>query len=176
MYEVGSTPPPGETGSSIGYRELKEQLDRIESKLGSTIPTQSQVGVPVQPKIDLIPSFPLSNTCSSPNFGQEAKLFSAIDSLHTFVIPQPLNAPRTALPNLNTPWPNILIPDQINQTARWTRDMSELLDAIPRTGQLAAMLDYYFREVQGLRACLTEQADGRLVSARSGHQGRGRAI
>jgi hypothetical protein len=52
-------------------------------------------------------------------------------------------------------WPDILSKDQeAKQTARWRRDMAEVLDAIPPPAQLNVMTDYYFHKVQGMRAYL----------------------
>ena len=81
--------------------------------------------------------------------------YDIFDNFHFLAMPGPPGRQRRKDRAVDGPgdpgqWPNILIPSQVErQTSRWARDMSELLDAIPRSRQLHGLIDYYFREVQG---------------------------
>lgn len=85
--------------------------------------------------------------------------FSAIEDLASTFDPTyyVLGSPETAWTANDPPkarrWPNIAVPISITKTAKWVRDMGEIVRAIPPKEAIDFLVDHFFEDVQTHSAC-----------------------
>lgn len=142
-FETGVEPPLS------GYLKLKARLDHLESSSQAESSLHSSnVGRGPRP----------GHSSIVPNFLDKDKL---VDQESVFGTLSHLAAvPTRALPSTNGVnsttsgselFPNIIATSMISKSALWTRNLSQILEALPSKAQIDVMLDFYFSQVQILR-------------------------
>ncbi len=146
-YEDGFKPsqnqrPPGI--DNVSYTTLQSRQDRLESvsQTHTAMPTSSNA----------------SRHSDHHRAADQERIFTALAGLATVSdrgVPKP-----NGMTGVSELFPNIMDTSTIARSHTWTRNMSQIFEALPNKPLMDMMVDFYFTEVQVLRKSPTlEQAN-----------------